>query len=350
MPILDTITAWFHITDKCNLRCSYCYLPHEPLSISLQTATHCMDRLFASAIKYQSTRVGVKYAGGEPLIEWDRLLEISKYAKKLSQIYSIDLHELIITNATLLDKQKLHTIKELKLNLTISYDGYGANSRPYVNGKSSSNDVLESIKLALDCGVKPNISIVVNNYNIDGLESFIEFIQKESLNFKINLSRTNIHSKDGVLQEDKIIAGMKKIFKAIEDNPNSIPVDDIFDEMSLEARHKTCGAGENYLVFNVDGSISKCQMQMDKPVATYHDKDPIAKIQADTQFVRSFDVDSIHECQECYIRYYCKGGCPLETFNRIGHYQVKSPHCNIYKNIFGDLMRLKGKQLQYLKK
>jgi len=350
MQTLDTVVAWFHITDKCNLRCTYCYLPHDPISMSLHTAKGCIDALFASAIKYQSKVVQIKYAGGEPLMEWERVLEVSKYARELSDKHFIGLDELIITNGTLLDSEKLKIIKELGINLIISYDGYSSDTRIYSNGKSSNNDVLQSIQLALQHEIKPNISMVVNNRNIDGLESFIEFLQKESLNFKIGLARTNAYSKDGILQEDTIISGMQKIFKVIEDNPNSIPIDDIFDEMSLKANNRACGAGENYLVFNVDGSIAKCQMQINKPVATYQDSDPVAKIQEDTELVRSFDIDTIDECKECYIRYYCKGGCPLETFNHTGKYNAKSPHCNIYKEVFKGLMRLKGKQLQYFKK
>ena len=344
MKSLDTISAWLHITDRCNLRCSYCFLPHNPISMPLDIAFGSIDSIFRSALIYHSKDIVIKYAGGEPLLEWDNLLKISTYAKKLSQKYSINLYEGILTNGTLIDIEKLDIIKKEKFTLTISYDGDSANTRNYSNGKSSNRDILEAIKLAIKYEVMPNISIVINSNNISQIPPLIEFIMRNNLLFKLNLARSNPYNKDTILKEDKIINGMDKIFQTIEDNLNQIPIDNIFDEMSLEAKHKVCGAGENYLVFNVDGSIAKCQMQINKQVTSYKDKNPIVKIQQDDKFVKSFDIDTIDECKECYIRYYCKGGCPLETFNHTSSYRAKSPHCNIYKAIFPKLLRLKGIQ------
>jgi sulfatase maturation enzyme AslB (radical SAM superfamily) len=30
---IEKIGVWLHLTNACNLRCSYCYLPHNPVNM-----------------------------------------------------------------------------------------------------------------------------------------------------------------------------------------------------------------------------------------------------------------------------------------------------------------------------
>jgi uncharacterized protein len=60
------LTAWLHLTDRCNLRCDYCYLPHRREDMSIETGKAAIDAVFRSARKYDYERIKLKYAGGEP--------------------------------------------------------------------------------------------------------------------------------------------------------------------------------------------------------------------------------------------------------------------------------------------
>ena len=49
--------------------------------------------------------------------------------------------------------------------------------------------------------------------------------------------------------------------------------------------------------------------------------------------------------RDCEWKYFCTGGCPLESYRATGRYDVKSPNCNIYKTIFPEALRLEGLRL-----
>ena len=344
------IGAWLHITDKCNLDCTYCYLSHEPLTMLIEVGKASIDTIFKKAKKYNSTSVHIKYVGGEPLLEFGKLVTLAMYANDLAKTSGIKLNALIITNGVLLDDERLEIIKALNINLTISLDGLGEYNRERrtIENNSSTESVIEAIDLAISHEVYPHISIVVGEKNIKGLPSFVKWLLEKNLKFNFTLVRKNDCSPEvASFEEEQIIEGLLETFEVIKNNlPNYSIVGSISDKMNVMFAHNnTCGAGDNYLVFDTEGNISKCQMQMNKTVSNYKSTDPIADIRQDTKFVSSFDIDDIDECKTCDIRYFCTGGCPMETYNKTGHYNVKSPNCNIYKTIYPELLKLEGLRL-----
>ena len=64
----QVLSAWLHLTDRCNLRCSYCYLPHVREDMSSETGRAAIDAIFRSAIVNNFQQIKLKYAGGESLL------------------------------------------------------------------------------------------------------------------------------------------------------------------------------------------------------------------------------------------------------------------------------------------
>ena len=339
---MDEIGAWLHLTDSCNLKCKYCHFPHNPLDMHIDIALSSIETIFRVANRERASRVHIKYMGGEPLLQYNNIITISNYAKKIAKESDIELDELIVTNGLLLDTQKIKKIKELDIKLTISLDGIGRYNAQRADILST-NRIMDAINLSIKNGLLPNISVVVNEKNIDGLAQLVSWILKRGLRFNLILVRNSLFYQDKFL-EQKIIDGLLKTFETIEENlPKYNIINSMFERLTpLNAHSKTCGAGENYLVFDPRGEIAKCQMEMHNIVANYQDNDPIKKIQEDTKFVKSYDVDEIEECNECDIRYFCTGGCPMQTYYSVGRYNQKSPNCNIYKAIYPALLRLEG--------
>ncbi len=48
------LAAWLHLTDRCNLRCSYCYLPHVREDMTPGTGRAVVDATFRSAAALES--------------------------------------------------------------------------------------------------------------------------------------------------------------------------------------------------------------------------------------------------------------------------------------------------------
>ncbi len=347
------LTSWLHLTDCCNLRCDYCYLPHVREDMSPETGRAAIDATFRSALANGFKQVKLKYAGGEPLLRFPLIAELHRYAQSLAEQHGLELEGVVLSNATLLTAEMVETLKSLSLRLMISLDGLGAHHdshRRYAGGRGSFADVAEAIDLALANGLTPNISVTVSSRTAEGLPDVMAWILERELPFSLNFYRENELSAshdDMRLDEEKIINGMLAAFKVVEDNlPRRSFLGGIIDRANLSASHThTCGVGQNYLVFDQHGQIAKCQMHIRKPITDVHVADPLAVIRADQVGIQNVSVEAKEGCKTCEWKYWCAGGCPLATYRATGRYDVKSPNCNIYKALFPEALRLEGLRL-----
>ncbi len=349
----SSLTSWLHLTDRCNLRCSYCYLPHVREDMSLETGRAAVDSIFRSALANGFKQVKLKYAGGEPLLRFPLIVELHGYAQALAEKHGIDLEGVVLSNGTLLTAEMVETLKSLGLGLMISLDGLGQHHdshRPYVSGRGSFADVAEAVELALARRLTPNISVTISSRTAEALPDVMAWILERNLPFSLNFYRENDLSashEDMRLDEQKIIQGMLAAFKVIEENlPRRSFLGSIVDRANLSVAHThTCGVGQNYLVFDQNGQVAKCQMHIRKPITTVHAADPLALIRADQIGIQNISVEEKEGCKTCEWKHWCAGGCPLATYRATGRYDVKSPNCNIYKALFPEALRLEGLRL-----
>ena len=348
-----SLTSWLHLTDRCNLRCDYCYLPHVREDMSSETGHAAVDAIFRSAKINHFKQVKIKYAGGEPLLRYPLILELHTYAKSSADVHGLILEEVVLSNGTLLTEEIAKTLKALEIRLMISLDGFGAYHdihRSYISGRGSFKDVSEAVDLALANRLVPTISITVSSRTAEGLPDIMEWILERELQFSLNFYRENelSASHDNMrLDEQKIINGMRAAFKVIENNlPRRGFLGGIIDRANLSASHThTCGVGQNYLVFDQNGQIAKCQMHIRKPITNIHAEDPLAFIRADQIGIQNISVEEKESCKSCEWKHWCTGGCPLATYRATGCYDIKSPNCNIYKALYPEALRLEGLRL-----
>jgi uncharacterized protein len=235
----------------------------------------------------------------------------------------------------------------------ISLDGLGDyhdSQRPYASGRGSFKDVAEAVDLALAAGLAPTISVTVSSRTAKGLPALVSWILERDLPFSLNFYRENelSASRDDLrLEEEKIINGMLAAFKVIEENlPKRSFLGSIVDRANLSFPHAhTCAVGQNYLVFDQNGRVAKCQMQIQQPITNLQAEDPLAAIRSEQAGVQNVSVEEKEGCKNCEWKYWCAGGCPLETHRVTGRYEVQSPNCNIYKAILPEALRLEGLRL-----
>lgn len=354
----NTLTAWLHITDRCNLRCSYCYLPHIREDMSLETAQIAIHSMIRSAQKHGYDHIKLKYAGGEPLIRFPFILEVHEYAQRQIEEHGLILDAVLLTNGTLLTDEISRELALRNIHLMISLDGVGDYhdvQRSHAGGKGSFAEVSAGIERAMANGLLPNISITVSAKTIDGLPDLLAWIMEKELPFNLNFYRENELSIQDVslhFNKEKMIEGLLKAFKVIEENlPLHNALGQIMDRSNLNGSHiRACDVGENYLVYDQNGRISKCQMLMRNSVASIYDYDPLDVIHKDDTVLQNLPVVEKEGCKTCKWKHWCAGGCSLATYRATGRYDVKSPNCTIYKAVFPELLRLEGLRiLKYAK-
>lgn len=348
------LCAWIHVTDNCNLRCNYCYLPHRNVSMTLEVGQAAIDATFRSAKRQNFQHIQLKYAGGEAMLDFALIRDLQQYAMELAARESIVISGVVLSNGTLLTEEIITNMLQLKLQLTISLDGlemYHNRQRKFAGGKGSYHQVITAIDFAVDKGLLPTIAITVSEQNVEGLPDLTTWLLERDLPFKLSLYRENIRSKpypELRLDEEHIIAGMRKVFRVIEANlPRRCLLDALVDRADLSGPQlRSCGAGQNYLVFDHKGQVSKCQMQMDLPVSNSEAPDPLAMVQAASMGVKNPTVDERSDCRSCEWKYWCGGGCSFLTFQTTGRHDVKSPNCHIYKALYPEVVHLEGLRLQ----
>ncbi len=366
-----TLSAWLHLTDRCNLQCRYCYLPPVgqasclskydrqdacPTSagdMPLNIGHAAIEATFRSALIHQFSQIKLKYAGGEPLLRFPFIIELHRYAQDLAKRHGLTVGGVILSNGTLLTANMVETMQALGLRLMISLDGLGEShdaQRCYANGRGSVGEVRRAIELALTHGLKPNISVTVSGRNIDGLPDLVAWLLARELPFSLNFYRENdcsCQQADLALAEDNIINGMLATYRVIEANlPGRNLAASLLDHANLTMPHvRTCNAGQSYLVFDPRGNVAKCQMQIDQPITTVESPDPLADIRTDTIGLQNLSVQDKAECQSCQWQYFCAGSCPLVTYRATGRYDVKSPNCRIYQALYPTVARLEAMKL-----
>jgi uncharacterized protein len=347
------LAAWLHITDRCNMRCAYCYLPHARADMSVETGHAAIDATFRSALAHDYRQVKLKYSGGEPLLRFPLISELHHHAQTLADQNYLSLDGVVLSNGTLLTTEIVETMQSLGLRLMISLDGLGDSHdrhRFYADRHGSATDVTRAVELALACGLVPDISVTVSSRNVDGLPELVAWLSERELPFSLSFYRENDLSAshaDLKLREEKIISGMLATYKIIEANlPRRSLLTSLVDRANLAAPHlRTCSVGHSYLVIDERGRVAKCQMDMANTVTTIHDPDPLARVRESSKGIRNLPVDDKVECRDCQWRYWCAGGCPLQTYRATGRYDAKSPNCAIYRALYPEVIRLEGLRL-----
>lgn len=103
------------------MQCRYCQIIRDPSRITFSTASEAIS-CFLSSSPFKNNVI--KLFGGEPLLEFPLIVQIIDLAKKKAKSLGKNIIFQIVTNATLLDKEKMFFFQKQKnLELRISLDG-----------------------------------------------------------------------------------------------------------------------------------------------------------------------------------------------------------------------------------
>jgi uncharacterized protein len=350
------LSAWLHITNMCNMNCSYCYVHKTNENMSLELGQAAIAAVVRSALANGLKGIRLKYAGGEPMLRFPLVLELHRYAQDLSTRHGLDLDGVVLSNGSLLDKSVIARLKALGLRLMVSMDNIdaspGDNQRVFPNGQDSGYRVALAIDKSLELGLVPDVTVTVTRHNLSGLPTLVEWLLARDLPFSLNYYRDNGRISSGLrlslrYQEEEFIATMQHVFSVARENLSGRSlVGSLVDHSNLALPHLyPCGVGHNYLVIDHWGNVAKCQMDMQHLVTTISVDDPLTAISIDRGGLQNPSVLQKDTCSKCEWRYWCAGGCPLLTYRTTGRYDSHSPYCHIYRRLYPEVARLEALRL-----
>jgi uncharacterized protein len=349
--VSQTLTAWLHVTDACNLRCPYCYVRDRGREMDGTTGRAAVEAVVRSAEIHGFRSVKLKYAGGEPTLRWPLVRALHAYARTLAERAGLKLRATVLSNGTHSTNAMVDWFLDQNVRLMISLDGIGPvhnAQRPFADGRGSFTQVAHTIDQAVACGLSPYLSVTVTDQNVEHLADAVAFALARDLRFNLNFVR-DVRSTSRLAVpsvQQRWIEGLTNALSVIEaELPRDRILDGLLDRSLLSAPHAyPCGAGRNYVVIGPHGTVARCQMAMDQSVTDVGEADPLMTVQKADHSFYNIAVDERSQCRECAWRYVCAGGCPILAKSVDGTL-VPSPYCKIYRALFPQLLRLEGLRL-----
>ncbi|HSD83393.1 MAG TPA: radical SAM protein [Anaerolineae bacterium] len=347
-----TLAAWLHVTNACNLDCPYCYVQKSSARMTEEVGRRALEKIFEAARQHGFRRVKIKYAGGEAALHFKLVRQLQAYARELAQTNNLDLRAVVLSNGTFWQPDNVEWLIANDVKLMISLDGLGAEHdrlRPDRRGGATFDRVAHTIdQILLPRGVRPDITLTITRLNAAGAADVVRWAMIErGLPLSLNFYRQPIGRTppaELALEEAAIIEGMLAAYAVIE---QALPLrpffDGLLDRVQGEAHTHTCGVGQSYLVISHTGQVAQCQMHLENAINAASTDDILPLVAAGS--LQNLSVEQKAGCRECTYRYYCAGGCPLETYRATGRWDVQSPNCRIYQTLLPAALRLEGLRL-----
>ena len=115
-----------HVAHTCNLNCSYCFASQgkyhgERALMSFEVGKRALDFLVENSGSRRNLEVD--FFGGEPLMNWDVVKELVKYARSIEKEHNKNFRFTLTTNGMLIDDDVIEFANKEMSNVVLSLDG-----------------------------------------------------------------------------------------------------------------------------------------------------------------------------------------------------------------------------------
>ncbi len=160
----------WEVTNKCNLRCKHCL----PMSGSARPRELTSEEAMVALKTFHAAGASkVFFTGGEPFSRKD-------FLGLLEQTVALGMRASVITNATLLSRVTLEKVKQLNVDLGISFDGADEMTNDAIRGRGSFRQAVNALKQCLDSGVSTTLYVTVTAASVEQLDNFARLAKEHS--------------------------------------------------------------------------------------------------------------------------------------------------------------------------
>ena len=300
---------------SCNFSCSYCsqaFQIHEAAISVMSDVQPFLDNLDTWV---EGSPNSIELWGGEPFVYWAK---IKKLVPALKEKYP-DADFGIITNGSLLDREKIDFIKKYNIAITISHDGPGQPVRgPDPLADPETRKWIEALLKERPGYVSFNAVLTKNNYKLEDIKNWFQRELGEdvplSLEGVVNTYDAATVLGSGRLEEEELHDMSTEIFYSIANDPMQFAMDQRLDDFfssiqqrrPIEALGQKCGMDRlDTIAVDLKGNVMTCQNTGSKGVHKIGHVDDWDNIALDTSWHFSFR----DECMECPVVQLCKGSC-----------------------------------------
>jgi molybdenum cofactor biosynthesis protein A len=225
------------ITEKCNLRCTYC-MPENGVVLSPQSQLMTADEVFQIAALFVQNGVDkIRLTGGEPLLRKD-------FAEILTSMATLPVKLSITTNAILVDRH-IETFKSCGLkDINVSLDTLNTTKFDAITKRDQFSKAMSNIEMLIQEGFKVKLNVVLmKGFNDDEIIDFINYTRDKPITVRF----IEFMPFDGNNWDKSKLVTFDEVLSVVHLNYAEVGVESIPNEKNFTAR--------NYKIKNYKGSF-----------------------------------------------------------------------------------------------
>ena len=335
--------VYLHLTNKCNLACSYCYNKDDRTTkirlakkglVDPVMNTEEMKRLIARLVELGTRRI--LFTGGEPLLRKD-FVTLLKYARSLSADINLE----VLTNGTKIDEAMAEILATYTDGVTISLDGHTQERHEKYRGRKTFAPMVRGTKLLAEAKRRlgrdrPYIAMVPvwTSDNVHTMPDVWEFCLEElgANGLAPILFQAGDHQELSISQIPNL-GLFEDAQRRTTEYVRTFREKQGYSEgpgRGVGARNH-CGVGHGEISIDPAGEVYPCQsLHYDEFKCGNVRESDVGDIfsSADVMVqVRGQKVDDLSVCRHCDLKYLCNGGCRATAYNV---YRTFDAHNEVY--------------------
>ncbi|HAU38998.1 MAG TPA: peptide-modifying radical SAM enzyme CbpB [Phycisphaerales bacterium] len=349
---LKPSAVYFNPTERCNLDCTYCYIPrkmrhggqHMPAE-KLIEALGILKRYFRTTMP-RGSLPQIIFHGAEPMLNREAVFAgIEEFHK--------DFRFGVQTNATLLDDHAVEFLTSRNVSVGVSLDAPTAlvadRTRKSWDGQGVYRKVLDAMD-RLKGYHGWSVICTISTENLRHLVRLVDFLHsREAPMCLMNILRCTLRPSRGVKPDDTTAAGhflqaLDRTCELYRRTGRKLPVGNFANILlaiiaptarRLMCDISPCGGGRCFFALAPDGGMFPCSEFIG--LEQFHGgnlfTDDIAAVLETDPFklVTGRKVEDIEPCNRCAIRHFCGSPCPAEAHEMNGGMNRTGAFCEFYE-------------------
>lgn len=349
---LKPSAVYVNPTERCNLDCTYCYLPGE----MRRDGSHmpedkllaALDKLrgYFATVMPEGRRPRIIFHGSEPLLNRHAVFAAI-------DTFGDDFVFGLQTNGTLLDQSAIDFLTAREVSIGLSLDGPEAaitdSTRRTWSGRSVHKQVLAAMDKLRGYDAWSVITTCTTE-NLSYLTQMVElFHAREVPTCMLNTVRCTLPGARGVKPADSdmaraFFAALDRSHELYRETGRKLVVADfaniLLAILAPSARRlmcdiSPCGGGRAFFALAADGDLYPCSEFIGLPRfsgGNLFANSVEAALESDGfRLVTGRDVDTFAPCRDCAIRHFCGSPCPAEAHEMNGGMDRTGAFCGFYE-------------------
>ncbi len=319
------------LSNGCNLRCIYCYAGRGGACATYQKK-ESIDKIIAAYFQYlhqlpeyhlNSICPIVFSNDAEPTFSPELLRYTVSRIKEKALEHHLKPQFYMPTNGAFSDSLCNFIIDNFH-GVSISFDGLERiqnKQRPFADGSPSYERVYRNARYIYSSNIKTGFNIVVTANNLNCMRETVKYFDQHFPGASISFSPVNLSGRALIEKAELMIDYTEYQSKLMEclDYAKTTTIK-IFDKYYRDYHHPrrhycSSTARPNWNV-NLQGEIFACMESKEEGMQIGKIDLCTGELRLDDkhiQSLRSYTVDQISKCRDCFAKYLCAGGCKIRA-------------------------------------